>query len=408
MPYVYGMRDCQTDTALEGARHTSPRRVLIVGAGAFGCYLARELGRSGADVTVIEREPEPLSRASIFNQARVHTGYHYPRSLLTARRSCVNAPRFIAEYRDCIFDEFGQYYAIARDFSRVTAGQFEGFCRRIGAPCAPAPRAARELFDTRFVEGVFEVSEVVFDAERLRSRLLSDLDGAGVSLLTSAEALRIEDGPDGGARLWYEDRTTGEHASLSCEHVFNCTYASMNRLLDASQLPRIPLRYELAEMPLVELPEPLERIGVTVMDGPFFSLMPFPSRAAHTLSHVRYTPHYSWTSDQQGPEFASPADAPLPPSNVAHMLRDAARFIPSIREARVIDSLWEVKAILPANELDDGRPILLRRGHGHPALTCVLGGKIDQIYDLGDVIAEHAAAGTHRQRPLAPQGEVLV
>ena len=51
-------------------------------------------------------------------------------------------------------------------------------------------------------------------------------------------------------------------------------------------------------MALMQAPDVLKEIGVTVMDGPFFSMMPFPARGLHTLSHVRYTPHFSWKDEQ--------------------------------------------------------------------------------------------------------------
>jgi hypothetical protein len=42
---------------------------------------------------------------------------------------------------------FTKLYAIARRNSKVTARQFESFCREIGAPLAPAPPGLRSLFD---------------------------------------------------------------------------------------------------------------------------------------------------------------------------------------------------------------------------------------------------------------------
>ena len=44
----------------------------------------------------------------------------------------------------------------------------------------------------------------------------------------------------------------------------------------------------------MEVPEPLREMALTVMCGPFFSLVPYPSRGLHSFSHVRYTPHYQW------------------------------------------------------------------------------------------------------------------
>ena len=54
------------------------------------------------------------------------------------------------------------------------------------------------------------------------------------------------------------------------------------------------IKHEITEMALIEIHSEIKDIAVTVMDGPFFSLMPFPSAELHTLSHVRYTPHISW------------------------------------------------------------------------------------------------------------------
>src|SRR5438128_7348182 len=96
------------------------------------------LQAAGARVTLVEREPRLLGRASLRNQARVHNGYHYPRSILTSLRSRLNYARFLDEYEDCVYDAFTHYYAIARGTSKVTATQFAEFCRRIGAPLSEA------------------------------------------------------------------------------------------------------------------------------------------------------------------------------------------------------------------------------------------------------------------------------
>ena len=61
---------------------------VVVGGGFFGCKIAIELRRRGfSHVVLCERESALMRRASYANQARVHNGYHYPRSLVTAERS---------------------------------------------------------------------------------------------------------------------------------------------------------------------------------------------------------------------------------------------------------------------------------------------------------------------------------
>jgi len=149
-------------------------------------------------------------------------------------------------------------------------------------------------------------------------------------------------------------------------------------------LPIVPLKHELTELALVEPPSALSRAAVTVMCGPFFSMLPYPARRLHTLSHVRYTPHASWQDSVDGP-YVDP-DVRLAQhsrhSHFPHMVRDAARYVPAMRECRQVESLWEVKTVLPRSEVDDSRPILFSHNHGMPGFHCVIGSKMDNVYDM--------------------------
>jgi len=46
-----------------------------------------------------------MLRASQINQARVHNGYHYPRSVTTAKSSAEYYDRFTTEFSSCINHE---------------------------------------------------------------------------------------------------------------------------------------------------------------------------------------------------------------------------------------------------------------------------------------------------------------
>jgi hypothetical protein len=115
--------------------------------------------------------------------------------------------------------------------------------------------------------------------------------------------------------------------------------------------------------------------------------MPFPARGLATLSHVSYTPHYGWTEDpREGPHTAHEPPFPLV-SHFDSMRRDAMRYLPLLRDASYVDSLWEVKTVLPQSDASDSRPILFKRDPAAPSVVSLLGGKIDNIYDLDDLFA---------------------
>jgi len=341
---------------------------LVVGAGLYGCGLALALKRAGLErVVLVDREPAICMRASFWNQARIHNGYHYPRAFTTAFRSRVNLPRFVSDFAEAVVD-ITALYAIARTGSKVAPRSFRRFCREIGARLDPAPPALRRLFSPRLVADVFVCEEPVLDGHRLADLLRARLADAGIDVRLGVEVTAL-DSADGLAAVTADGR-------IGADRVFNCTYAGLDGLRDGP-----PLKFEAAEIAILSLPSTFDGVGITVMDGPFFSTLPFPARGLHTLSHVRFTPHMEWTSAETNRSpYAVLADLPREP-RAAAMLRDAARFVPKLADATLSDSFFEVKAVRPANEVDDGRPILFEAHPAHPGAWSVLGGKLDTIYD---------------------------
>lgn len=90
---------------------------IMIGAGLYGLYAAYFCARCGQHVLVLECEDAPFKRATYINQARVHQGYHYPRSLSTAMKSAGYFARFNKDYGFCINREFQKVYATSSEYS---------------------------------------------------------------------------------------------------------------------------------------------------------------------------------------------------------------------------------------------------------------------------------------------------
>ena len=353
-------------------------KAIVIGGGFYGATIAAYLKtvRGFAEVVLLERAGDLLTRSSFANQARVHNGYHYPRSFTTAYRSVVNAPRFAREFGPAIKSDFVHLYALARRNSKVTPRQMERFCLEIGAPLEPAEPELARLFDPARIQRVYRAAESAFDADTLRRLMRARLAAAGVETRFGVEVERVYQ-TDTGVRI--AALAHGQPMEFTADIAFNCTYSGLQSVLPPA--PPLPLKYEIAEMVLVEPPAVLKGLGVTVMDGPFFSLMPFPARDLHTLSHVRYTPHRAWTEAGSSSPYAV-LDAYARDSRYDWMIRDAARYLPAIAACQPRASLFEVKTVLVRNEGDDGRPIFFERHAPFGRLVSVLGGKIDNVYDI--------------------------
>ena len=82
----------------------SRRRVAVLGAGIMGCAVAIQLARRGLDVTLFDRELEPMAAASRWNEGKIHLGYLYAAdpTLATAQHVLTGGLLFQERLRELI------------------------------------------------------------------------------------------------------------------------------------------------------------------------------------------------------------------------------------------------------------------------------------------------------------------
>ncbi len=356
--------------------HKNPH-IAIIGGGFYGCCLALFLRSITSNITLIEKRKDILSRASKNNQARVHTGFHYPRSILTAARSMQLHRRFTQNFSDSITSDLTMLYAIAKNKSKISSKRFHKIFKDLGAKIKIADPKHKKLFNENMIEEVFECKENTFDYSILKEILQSKLVAADVNLILDSEVVKIHDTETDVSLV------TDSGKEIKAENVFNITYSGLNEVLFRSKLERISLKHQLTEIALISLPESLKKIGITVMDGPFMSVIPFPSskESVHSLTHVRYTPHKTWFDRDSKIAEDYQKDIKDISTRHRHMILDGIKFIPELVNSEWKNSIYEIKSLYHTNQTDDRRPILYHKDKNNKVIS-VLGGKIDNIYDL--------------------------
>ena len=350
--------------------------VAIIGAGFYGTSIALKLSQQHKNVILIEKEPDILMRASLWNQARVHNGYHYPRSFSTAYRSRINYRKFLEKFDDCV-ENVNKIYGVSKVNSKINALQFETLCGRIGASLKEPPESTKQLFDFNYVERVYIAQEQVFNADKLRIKLKKKIGSSSVKLMLNTTAKDIKS----YKKNFLIQLSNNEVDTIFAKKIFNCTYSGLNGF--TQKYFNSHLKHEFTEMTLIEMPEHIKDIGVTIMDGPFFSVMPFPPRGLHTFSHVRYTPHATL---QDSNDIYKLFDRFPKKTSFKKMLLDSIKFMPALEDAKYHDSIFEVKTVLKKNEQNDGRPILFEKSIENSNFISILGGKIDNIFDIEEKI----------------------
>jgi hypothetical protein len=255
----------------------------------------------------------------------------------------------------------------------VNTAQFEAFCNRIEAPFSPPTTEVSNIFNDELISGVYQVEEPAFNSEVLLLEARQRLLDSGALLFLSEPVEKVIERNEnltvclqsGGIEIF--------------NFVLDCTYSNLGTLFEPARPLADTLKIERAEICLVSAPKSLESLGITVMDGPFFSCMPFPTRGSHSFTHVSYTPRKTRTSKLRDPETEDT-------SAFLRMKLDALRYVPAIAQLEHQDSIFVDKAILTSSELDDARPVLIHEAGQQGRYLSILGSKIDTVYDAVDSI----------------------
>lgn len=367
---------------------------IIIGAGLYGLYSAELSGKLGEKVLVMEYDNAPFMRATYINQARVHMGYHYPRSFSTAIKSANYFERFMKDYEFCVLTEFDQVYATSANFSWTNAEQFKKFCEAANIRCDEV--STSKYFNEGVCDGAFLTREYTYDANILKKYLMEKVKsypnvdlkfGARIESIVQRENL-------------YEITLSNGEVYLTA-FLLNATYASTNQISKMLGYEPFKIKYELCEIILCRVNDKLKDIGITVMDGPFFSIMPFGKTGYHSLTSVTFTPHV--TSYESLPTFdcqsksngyCSPNQLgncnycnARPKSAWAYMSNMAKKYLKSEYGFEYSHSLFSMKPILKASEIDDSRPTVIKQFSDKPTYVSVLSGKINTVYDLDEVMS---------------------
>ena len=185
--------------------------------------------------------------------------------------------------------------------------------------------------------------------------------------------------------------------------VLNATYASVNQINAKAGFEPFKIKYELCEIILCSVSDALKNVGITVMDGPFFSIMPFGKTEYHSLTAVTFTPHVTSHNDfptfecqnhcKEGKKWCTPMQlgncnecSAKPHTAWEYMSGLANKYLKDELEFKYINSLFSMKPILKASEIDDSRPTIIKEYTSCPKFISVLSGKINTVYDLDEVL----------------------
>lgn len=366
---------------------------IIIGSGMYGLYAANKSLDKNLKVLVLDIDEGPFSRGSYINQARLHNGYHYPRSYSTASKSAKYFERFYNDFKECINDEFIKIYAVASHYSWTNGEQFQRFSNELGVLCDEIDK--KKYFNPLSIDKAFHTLEYSFDPLLLKKKLYRETEQKGCEFMFSCKIKSI-------TRLVDQEQfciETDEGLKFYSGYVLNASYAGTNQILNLLSYDEFSIKYELCEVILCNVSSNIKDVGLTVMDGPFFSVMPFGKTGYHSITTVSRTPHITCYDKlpafecQKNREDCTPHRTAncntckfQPESAFSEMKQIAKSYLRDDIEIEYVKSLFTLKPIIKASEIDDSRPTIVRQFSEKPDFYTVFSGKINTMYDLDNIL----------------------
>jgi glycine/D-amino acid oxidase-like deaminating enzyme len=354
-------------------------KIAVIGGGVFGAMTAIRLAERGETVSLFERLPALMLGAS-FNANRLHQGFHYPRHEETARQCLRGYSRFKEEFAAAILPGLANVYFIASEGSLISPTDFLAFCRRLGVHY-------REFELDEFQPAVRNVAlgvmtdEVMYDAAILRRLMTQRLHRLGVETRVRSEVVDIE-------LRSYGFEVSTIHGKSAFDAVVNCCYANMNRLT-AGLGHRIEThQYEYVAVPVVEFDWPAPT-SITILDGPFISVLPFGNAGRYLLFHVQHSVLVQENAPLLDATWLDPDTSPF--ASVSKQtwfesyLDSCCEFVPALRGCRLTGFVEGPRMVLADRENTDARPsIVTQYARGY---ISVFSGKVDHCLWVAQEVA---------------------
>jgi len=274
------------------------KKILIIGAGIHGASIALAIAKKGFNATIIDANAEILMGTSNGTHNRVNMGYHYPRSIKTAKECLKGCEYFKRNLPFSIYYPKESFYLIEKNNSKVNGSQYKNFLKEAGLKYKEA-KINSDLIYCDNIESSFLVDEPCYDVFLLRKYYNQMLRNHNVNIILNFKISSIKK-----KEKIYEIKSKIGHNFISnFDCIVNATYANSNKiqnLLGVNDKEMQKYKYQKTEVVVVESKRYLP--AITVMDGPFITILPYAYNG-HSNKYLVYDVENSIIEKKENGQF---------------------------------------------------------------------------------------------------------
>jgi glycerol-3-phosphate dehydrogenase len=322
---------------------TQSTRVLIIGGGATGTGLARDLALRGISCILVEKQ-DINAGASGGNHGLLHSGARYVASDTEAAKECRVESEILKKLAPhCIENSGGLFVAVSGDNENYIA-DFPNYCSKCGISATSLDiRIAREMEPTLSdkIIAAYQVQDASIDPFRLSLENISHAQRLGCTFLKNTEVIdfHIHDGRIQATVL--RNPLTGEAFLIEAEQVVSASGAWAQKI---GKLAGVPVGMIYSKGTLLVTPNRIARRVINRLrpatDGDI--LVPGGTVSILGTTSVR----------TESPDIVTPTV-----EEVDRIIDEGAAMVPVLAHSRYIRSYSGVRPLLQPASVENDRQV---------------------------------------------------
>jgi glycerol-3-phosphate dehydrogenase len=366
-------------------------QVLIIGGGATGTGIARDLALRGVDCILVERR-DINSGASGANHGLLHSGARYVRTDPLAARECREEGNLLKKLApQCIENMGGLFVAVEGDDENYVA-DFPHLCAECGIPVRDLDvREAREIEPvlSEKLIAAYLVEDASVDPFRLSLENIGQAMDLGCSLLLNSKLVGFTKKHNRIQLAHFQNGKTGEKITVAARQVINATGAWAAEVAALAGV-HIDILYSKGSLLITD-----ERLSYRVLNrlrpssdadilvpGGTVSILGTTSIRLDSLGEIRPT---------------------IP--EIDHLIDTAAAMVPALNATRYIRAYAGVRPLVGSESLEDGRALsrgfalLDHTDEGVENFISIVGGKLTTYRKMAEQTSDLACSRLGIARP---------
>lgn len=201
--------------------------MLIIGGGATGTGIARDLSLRGVKCILVEQK-DINSGASGANHGLLHSGARYVSSDPEAAKECRDENRLLKQLApDCVEETGGLFVAVEGDDEKFIA-EFQSYCDKSNLPCRPMDiseaREAEPALSDKII-AAYQVDDASIDPFKLVLENITDAQKLGCQFFRYLKVVKFNKIGNAIHSVDLIDKTNGDEMTIEADIVVNATGA---------------------------------------------------------------------------------------------------------------------------------------------------------------------------------------